>query len=972
MLGRTAATATAGLSQRREIRRHLKWVPLAYRGAPTDRERERDPSSSSYYNNYKNGETTTTTTNGGGNRRRAGQPPPPLPRRRHHRANNNAAKWTKKPAPPSSYTSSFRKPQQPRQQGQDDEEATRALQGQRRRSRGQQRRRREHRQQEIRRLEEDLRGLQDDLVRLCKNYRGAFLFTNDDVDAAATRGSSSFERNSSSDLLSKKIRIGYVDANERRRAEIRTSAARIRTLFGDVHADVAVVDWRRSIVDTETTFRNLCRALQDVVRVAAELYRLENDIDDTGDVDGVDDDDDDEDNNDDDGSGDSGTASNGRSTTATGSTGASRELIGLAEAGLAALVKLRSDRSLVVESTKTWGQQRLSSSSSDSTSAAAASSSSPFQAFINTVRRHLGEYDRAAQRGQDEDQDDQDGDDDDEKIGPTAHADPDLGVTQRLFSVVIDAVVSHANAEAEKSSSSSAADPDEEANRRRNVYEQASRRMIALLDVMPSSWLPDTAIVQQIMEMLCRAGFLESARACHLTFMRHPINHHRLRFSLVLQAYLEAVQREPDDEKVLLAVQEAIGALHGEWNDNLPKNQFERVVHGSFVLNCLCAAEHRGVSVPGGKASAEFIVKRTMSGEAYGALQDQLHSDKPAVVDTRVLPLIHRLAQLYTMGEDPNFEHARRLLSCIIQHDRQEGGKFMILPMVDTFNAVLLSSVLEYERGEKKPSKLKLHDQHQKGQVEEHDDITKTLDYANSLLQFMLSVRDTSFWPNEETFTLLFRLLSATKPKDIGQRAENILDKLEIRRAISSDDDYGGSGVQISLSIYHRVLRCWLEAAKGDDAAHGKISAERALRILDKIEIQSMPFLMSDQEVLIQSRPFYDIKLRPSRRTYRLVQQICLHAMDHRDDEDGANQNSAALAVAFAVYEKLLAREMVAAGGGTGIGSDYDILAQCVAKIPAESAEREAAEARLESYRFDDDEYRGGGDDQAAEVASAR
>ena len=75
---------------------------------------------------------------------------------------------------------------------------------------------------------------------------------------------------------------------------------------------------------------------------------------------------------------------------------------------------------------------------------------------------------------------------------------------------------------------------------------------------MPTTWLPNTDSLKRVLEMLCRAGTLESARSCHDTFTRHPTNQYRLRFSLVLQAYFEAAKNETSDERRRDAVVEAL------------------------------------------------------------------------------------------------------------------------------------------------------------------------------------------------------------------------------------------------------------------------------------------------------------------------------------------------------------------------------------------------------------------------------
>ena len=125
--------------------------------------------------------------------------------------------------------------------------------------------------------------------------------------------------------------------------------------------------------------------------------------------------------------------------------------------------------------------------------------------------------------------------------------------------------------------------------------------------------------------MLYRAGTLASARLCYDTYKRYPINQNRLRFSLVLQSYLEAAEYDPDESKRSLAAQEAFDALNREWDVNLPVHRVERIVHSTIVLNCLCAggSNSNSLTLPNACELADEAVKKSLGSVGFAKLLDQ-------------------------------------------------------------------------------------------------------------------------------------------------------------------------------------------------------------------------------------------------------------------------------------------------------------------------------------------------------------
>jgi hypothetical protein len=424
--------------------------------------------------------------------------------------------------------------------------------------------------------------------------------------------------------------------------------------------------------------------------------------------------------------------------------------------------------------------------------------------------------------------------------------------------------------------------------------------------------------------MLCRAGTLASARLCYDTYKRHPINQNRLRFSLVLQSYFEAAKYDPDESKRTLAAEEAYGALNREWEVNLPVHRVERIVHSTIVLNCLCAAgsNSNNLTLPNACELADEAVKKSLGSVGFSKLLEDVDVNA-SMVDPQTLPVVSCLIRIYAeSGDKTRVLQARKLLLYLIKHDGGAVSRAITYPMLDTFNLMLETLAGELE---KQPRK----------KVDEAA-LLDALEFSKSLADYMLGRRDSASWPNEKTFALLFRILLAVDPQDIGERAEDILSMLDVRTylaQIRTFDPNQDSDFNASLSIYHRALRCWLRAAERPAADH---AASRAWMLVEKLEAQSSPLLLSDRETQLRCvPPVYDIRLRPSGSTYRLVQKICLAT---------ANENSLteACEVALKVHERLQRKRMIAVDG-----SDDKDLTYALMRLQPENPARLAAEKVL-------------------------
>lgn len=528
------------------------------------------------------------------------------------------------------------------------------------------------------------------------------------------------------------------------------------------------------------------------------------------------------------------------------------------------------------------------------------------------------------------------------------HEKPYLESTHRLFRLVVSSMTTAAKAvnpdetvedEEEDEANSDSEDALDSVETqawheaRRQAFEATARRMLNLLDRMPTGWdSPDPSALQMIMEMLSRAGTLESARMCNELFYR--ANTQVLKYSLVPEAYLEAVRFETDDGKRQDIVLEAIRVQHRLWKLRLPSHRVERIMHCSIILNCISVADM--ADFLGMCHAAEVLVKRAIGAKAYSQIMGELGAEKPDV-DVQALPMLNYLTQIYaSSGDSSKIDASKLMLKYMMHCDEDSGGNRMIpFPNVDTCNTVLraLSKRCESKSAQKPV------------------DVKVDLDYATSLMDFMCGGREESAClPDETTFELMFRLLDAAKAEDAGDIAEDLLSKMEIVRMFSKDQ-----ASMITVSTYHRIMGYWLQTAKTRDSVDaGRSPCERALTLLDKMEVQSTPMFLSDRALnSIEMQKLYNVSLRPIRQTYELVLTICSESRQSREDKEKAFD------VAADVYRRMRKQGFVAHDDMTSVLRKIymtSVLRKICTFLPTKSEKRKKLEDSLRAEALENDD----------------
>lgn len=677
----------------------------------------------------------------------------------------------------------------------------------------------------IKAKEKKLLFMLKDLIRLSSEYRKFFSSDSDHYDSI-------FDENSNILLPS------IVDS--------------VTFSMKDLHRNDSPLEWSQ-IEASENHYRSICRALQSIVMMSAAITRHKQYYF---------------------------NALMSSSPMENESTNFLSEYVNLTELGVTLLVELGKERKIFVESSRRWISQiqnQVIAPKPPSVEEDAAPRQQPatLKGWIKSiVDRFPRNSDSAINSRVSVDKNDE--------ITATrmAHEEPDLHVNQKMLRTAVVSIASSLRVAAPKtisfhSSFKYNSNPTSQGKelddlivpmksipKTTKLYQNGADRMIDLIERLPLDLIPDPVSQKIVMETLCRCGTLQSARQCSKIFDRHPSNQYHLRFSLVLQAYLEGIKHETCFETRMILIDEALDILDKHWSKSLRCHRLERIIHGSIVLHCMALANVGGV--PDMCEKAELVAKRSLGGLIYKQLKNEMQSSTPRT-DAQTFPLVNYLAQIYaSSGESSKIEQAKQMLMYMMHFDREGTGRLIVYPEIHTINSIIHQIVCRYEGISR-------------NRIEINSSVEDLL-YATNLLDYMLNDPASSCWPNNDTFNMLFRLIFAIDPKDFGERTENLLAKIEMARYFARPK----SDISVSLSTYHRVFGGLLQRAKKagfeDDEASSIDCCYRALRLLEQLDAQTIPLFLSDRSMQTASIKLYDASLRPTRRTYKLVLQICSEA----------------------------------------------------------------------------------------------
>lgn len=277
----------------------------------------------------------------------------------------------------------------------------------------------------------------------------------------------------------------------------------------------------------------------------------------------------------------------------------------------------------------------------------------------------------------------------------------------------------------------------------------------------------------------------------------------------------------------------------------------------SIELVVLCRSKDEKI-----KKTADRVVIRVYGHRVYHTFVRKLATTLGEKVKAADVPMVNFWARVYaTSGDLANVRMAKIMVTNIMptnheideeeeKHRAQNQSDYVKFPNVETVNTIL-------------DGILKLH------QEQVHDlDVTDDLIFCDSLMEYSMSRREAGVWATSETFELMMNLCTTLKPSNIGQRMEELISKYETVAYLSKK-----SGMSISLATYNRVMWAIWEEAK---APQPRRTSQRALDLLNKLEMLSMPLLLTKRQVemtrLIQ---LYEFDLRPNTITYDMVLSVC-------------------------------------------------------------------------------------------------
>mmetsp|Transcript_27143 Transcript_27143/g.41599 ORF Transcript_27143/g.41599 Transcript_27143/m.41599 type:complete len:451 (+) Transcript_27143:1-1353(+) len=243
----------------------------------------------------------------------------------------------------------------------------------------------------------------------------------------------------------------------------------------------------------------------------------------------------------------------------------------------------------------------------------------------------------------------------------------------------------------------------------------------------------------------------------------------------------------------------------------------------SLVLQTL---SNPGVkALPDMCARAESLIELWMGKEAFRRLvnaneEDDMHASVllPRTSEVPDLNVFHHLILLYvSSGRPDKMERAKRLLRYM-----QCNSDKSHYPNVYTYNGIL-RGLLHQNR------KLMRMYEADKGQMD--NSCKRDAAVNSSFAHEMLDTMSDNPWsrPNRETFMLLINMWKSSKSSQGGDRAQELLSRMETYSGISGND------WNIQRDSYQSTMQCWVEAAAAGQAG----AAERAYRILLSMETQS-------------------------------------------------------------------------------------------------------------------------------------
>jgi len=452
-----------------------------------------------------------------------------------------------------------------------------------------------------------------------------------------------------------------------------------------------------------------------------------------------------------------------------------------------------------------------------------------------------------------------------------------------------------------------------------------AQRLLQLFERLPPYLIPDTYVVQTLMNTFAAVGSYESGRACEKISEKYPEMHDDV-FGVLLHAYFVAARSDPRSEERVKAAARAEELVHQRWSSHATPEQYEekKFVHCTKLMLILhsigCDA------IPDICRRADFLVNMCVGQENLEQVlrNDNLGGLWKIAPANLTLPMLNCLVLVYASSGDPaRVILAKKLLLIMLKDDEFKSDTDVAYPNSQTCKSVLAGLVGIDDRN-RRWTRVSSRGVGEKSRVPTQQELLKEhLNYGTELLDFMFS--RPHCWPDQSYFHSLLRLLLSARPRESGKFADELLSKMQIRECI----EISGQSL-VTKKTYDFVLRSWLSSAECRDP----LAAVRAVEILDMMEAQSLPLLGSRNRKSSSGSQAYTPSVTPDRSTYHLVLKICGAVRIPSEKEDALDRG-------LSVYRRMKDR-------GTSPSSDtFSLLFACCALLPENSKRRQQVTKQL-------------------------
>jgi hypothetical protein len=428
--------------------------------------------------------------------------------------------------------------------------------------------------------------------------------------------------------------------------------------------------------------------------------------------------------------------------------------------------------------------------------------------------------------------------------------------------------------------------PTDESQEQRlmEVLEQRASIIQRLFDQVPQyasdgkgTTVRSPVLTDKTVRLLIRAyqdiGTLDAGYKTEQVYHRYPAHRKGLLW-YVLMSYLQVTQRDATStptsasnpgrpqiskkfspKSASLATKRVCELLSKQVQTNMNPNEF----HSCATIGFQCLANIAVPSLDRYYERVHALAALKFGSSTWEALMSPKSNKENLQLRSKDSASLQLLVQIYAKkDEDEYLEKAKGLLDNMWK-------AYSITELKESLARSTFHSILEAidkKRGRARQDEKSNQDDDSNvapGDVGSSSQNGQDFEYALGLFDKMMS---NEFWlPNAETFNFLFRLA------EYGPQADQVSTRLELCRVIAQE--YPMSPFIASK----HALRAWNNTAKQGDNQDEGMAMERALAILQRLQVSSRPLLFQANPEVVSH--IYDVKDAPSPIFYSLVWEAC-------------------------------------------------------------------------------------------------